>query len=302
MISRAAVVINAGAGMGTAEDLRKTIDTALADAGTAATFRISRTGLDLRDLAHAALTERPEVVVAAGGDGTVNAVASVIAGTDVALGVLPLGTLNHFARDVNIPRGLPQALQVLVDGQETRVDVGDVNGRVFVNNSSLGFYPRLVRIREGHRRMGKRKSRAMIQSIVSVLRRYPLLRVRISVDGQEFHGATPFVFVTNNEYDMEGLHLGARRSLCSGLLNAYVMHPIGRLGLLRLSVSTLLGRLRRERGYDTFRTRELWIEAEHRHPSVALDGEVAQLKSPLHYRSRPGALRVIVQAPPPDGR
>src|SRR5476649_731552 len=105
-----------------------------------------------------ALARGVDAVVAGGGDGTINAVASVLAGSSVALGVLPLGTLNHFAKDLNIPLDLDQAIATIARGTTAQVDVGDVNGRIFVNNSSLGLYPHIVRARDQQqRRLGRGK-------------------------------------------------------------------------------------------------------------------------------------------------
>jgi diacylglycerol kinase family enzyme len=129
-----------------------------------------------------------------------------------------------------------------------------------------------------------------------VLHRYPLQRVRVNVDGHELVRTTPIVFVGNNEYALEGLNMGARKSLDKGCLAVYVLHRTGRWGLLRLAFRLLFGKQRDADGFDALCTRELRVEARHRRQRmrVALDGEITTMHAPLHYRIRPAALRVIV--------
>ncbi len=233
---------------------------------------------------------------AGGGDGTISTVAARLVGTDKALGVLPLGTLNHFAKDLRIPLGLEEAARNVCEGREVSVDVGEVNGQVFVNNSSLGLYPRIVRRREKlQEREGSGKWAAFMRASLAVLRRYPFLYVRLDADGQRIVRKTPFVFVGNNEYEMESLQMGGRACLDAGCLSLYVAHRTGRLGLLRLALSALFGRLRRAHDFDALNAQEIWVETRRpKRLPVATDGEVNVMTTPLRYRVRPGALKVIV--------
>lgn len=242
----------------------------------------------------AALDEGATVVVAGGGDGTMNAVASVLMGTGVAMGVLPLGTLNHFARDLGIPLDLDEAVAVIARGHTRQVDVGEVNCRIFLNNSSLGLYPAIVRTRERQQRLGRGKWPAAVWATMSALRRYPFLHVRLKMDGREVPRRTPFVFVGNNEYLMQGLSIGARRSLDGGILSLYVAQEPGRLALLRFAVRALFGRLAQARDFDVVLVENMEIETRHKHLRVATDGEVCAMSTPLSYRVRPRALTVIV--------
>jgi diacylglycerol kinase family enzyme len=234
------------------------------------------------------------VIVAAGGDGTVNAVAARLAGTDRVLGVIPTGTLNHFARDLRIPAGLPAALEVLRSGVPAAVDVAEVNGRPFLNNSGLGLYPKLVEEREQIRRRGYRKVTASITAAFRVARRLPFVNVQLEVDGVPFYQSTPFVFVGNNAYELEGPRLGTRAGLNGGLLCVCIAHRQGRWGLLRLAWRALFGGLRHSHEFDMFSARELWVDSRASSLAVSLDGEVAPMAPPLHYTIRPGALRVLV--------
>jgi diacylglycerol kinase family enzyme len=263
--------------------------------GLEARVTLAASGNDMTSAAKAALAEGLTIVVAGGGDGTINAVASVLAGSGTAFGVLPLGTLNHFAKDMGIPLTLDEAIANVARGVARPVDVGEVNERVFLNNSSLGLYPDMVRDREKQqRRLGRGKWPAALWATIGALRRYPFLNVRLRMaDGKEHARRTPFVFIGNNDYTMEGFCIGERTRLDAGRLSLYVAQRPGRLGLLRLAWSALRGRLAQERDFDMLSSEAMDIETRHRHLPVATDGEVTVMQTPLRYRIRPGALNVI---------
>lgn len=245
-----------------------------------------------------ALSQGCAAVIAGGGDGTVNAVASHLVGSNVALGVLPLGTLNHFAKDVGIPLDLDQALQQLQQPASVRVDVGEVNGRYFLNNSSLGLYPAIVRHRERQQqRLGRSKWLALGWATWSTLRQAPFLTVQLEVDGRSARLRTPLVFVGNNAYELDGFQIGRRPSLDDGALSLYVATCTSRPGLLRLGLGALAGRLRRARDFHAWRADALQIDAPHRTLAVATDGEVQRMPTPLRYRIHRQALRVIAPLP-----
>jgi diacylglycerol kinase family enzyme len=252
------------------------------------------------------------VVVAGGGDGTVSTVAGALAGGDTALGVLPMGTLNHFARDLHIPPTLDLAARVIADavrdpGRFIRsVDVGEVNGRCFVNNASIGLYPHIVSKREKQQqRLGRNKWVAMLVALVAVFRRYPILRVVLDLGGKAIPRVTPFVFVGNNRYEMNLLAAGSRETLDRGELSLYFAHRTGRFGLLRLALRGLFGRLDQAKDFDAMTLPAFTIETKKKTLKIATDGEVTRMTPPLNFRVRAGALRVI--APPaapenPSGR
>ncbi|MFM9916512.1 MAG: diacylglycerol/lipid kinase family protein [Rhizobacter sp.] len=254
-------------------------------------------GVDSDREIDAALAGRPSMVVAGGGDGTLSAIASRLVHTGIPLGVLPLGTLNHFAKDLRIPLRVDEAVRVVAAGHAADVDVGEVNGRIFINNSGLGLYPDIVRHRDRQQRtLGHSKWHALAWATWSLLRRYPFVQVRLVIDGQARDWRTPFVFVGNNEYLMEGLRIGGRSRLDEGCLCLYVAQRPGRLRLLWLALRALVGRLRQSRDFDALTATELLIETRRKRLHVAADGEVWSMATPLRYRVRPGALRVIIPA------
>ena len=180
------------------------------------------------------------------------------------------------------------------DGRAGRVDVGEVNGRIFVNNSGLGLYPDIVRDRERQqKRLGRGKWPAFVWATLSALRRYPFLVVALVVDGKEVVRKTPFVFIGNNEYRMEGFAIGERSGMEDGLLSLYVAQRPGRWRLLQLALRALTGRLRQARDFDAIVATDIVVQSKRKRLRVATDGEVTVMTPPLHYRVRPASLIVM---------
>jgi diacylglycerol kinase family enzyme len=293
---RAEVILNAAAGGGECEAARDRLEKFFAESRFDARVTLARGGEEILGAARrAAGDDGVGIVVAGGGDGTINAVASQLVGTEKTLGVLPFGTLNHFAKDLSIPLDPDEAARVVVAGRTALVDVGEVNGRFFLNNSSLGLYPTLVREREKlQERSGQGKWSAAFRAALTVLRRYPFLSVRLDADGRELRRRTPFVCIGNNEYELDAFHVGTRARLDAGTLSLHVTRDIGRWGLARLAFRALFGRLREDKDFDALTAREVWIETRHSRVRVATDGEVRVMRPPLCYRVLPQALRVRV--------
>ena len=290
------VIVNSGAGAGRDRaDVAETIRGLFMDAGTAVRVLHADATRDLSTLAAEAACGPDKTIVAAGGDGTVSAVASHLVGTNKTLGVLPIGTLNHFAKDLRIPLDLASAVRTISDGQASAVDAAEVNGRIFINNSSLGLYPQIVSKRqEQQERLGRGKWPAFAWAAAHAFRRFPFLDLRINVAGQQLARRTAFLFVGNNEYEIAGFRLGGRACIDCGKLGLYLTHRTGRLGLFRLGLHALFGRVNQAKDFEAFCVSEATIESRRRRLLVACDGEVAWMETPLHYRSRQNALRVLV--------
>ena len=293
-----AVIINAGAGGKYDKAWADDLTGKFLAAGLEVDVTLARDGAQMLSVAQAAVNAGASVVVAGGGDGTINAVASVVAGSHCALGVLPLGTLNHFAKDLGIPLDLDEAIGVIRANRPGLVDLAEVNGKPFLNNSGLGMYPNIVRDREQQQhRLGRGKWLAFASATLSALRRYPFMTVRMTLDGRDQLRKTPFVFIGNNEYSISGFTLGKRAGLQDGVLSVYCAQRTSRLGLARLALRSLFGRLRQARDFDALLTHELVIETGRSRLPVSTDGEVNWMETPLHYRIRPQALRVLMPAP-----
>ncbi|MEN3339651.1 MAG: hypothetical protein V7647_3327 [Acidobacteriota bacterium] len=295
-ITAVSVLINENSGGVSRQDTSVQIEDLFAREGVRVRLERVRHGGDLAARARQA-ARRGDTLVAAGGDGTVGAVAAVAVETGLLFGVLPTGTLNHFAKDLRIPLDLAGAVRTIVAGRVRPVDVAEVNGRIFVNNSSLGIYPRMVWERDTEQRRGRRKATAFGIAMLRTWRSYRTIAGRMLVDGAPHVVCTPFIFIGNNEYVAEGFQLGARMSLDAGRLSVFVAPECGRFEILGLPLRALVRRLDPEAHLARFSGVTVDVELARPRVSVALDGEVTILRSPLRYRSRPGALRMLV---PPD--
>jgi diacylglycerol kinase family enzyme len=242
----------------------------------------------------------PVALVAAGGDGTVNAVAQAVAGTTTPLGILPLGTLNHFARDLGLPFDIPGAVAVIAAGIIDTVDAAEVNGRIFVNNSAIGLYPDMVRDRERQRRQTRRaKWLAMALAFFRALRRPPMRRLTIEAENWVRPIKTPLAFIGNNMYDTNFPTLGRRATLTGGELCLFIAKAERPFDIIRLLFRAVFGRLDRARHVEQHRLRTLTIRSRHRRLLISLDGEVAVLPTPLTYRIRPRDLCFFLPWPSP---
>ena len=293
-----AFVLNGRSGSGAAAPSVRRIRELCEEAGREARVTTA-SGKGIERAARAAAEEGCELLVGGGGDGTIGTVAAIAAEAGLPFGVLPLGTRNHFARDLGLPLDLDGAMQVILAGSTRTVDLGEVNGRAFINNSSLGVYPRLVRMRERLQKYGLAKWTAALWALLAVLRRHPFMAVRITADGEPMVRRTPFVFIGNNEYRMEGLSAARRESLSDGTLALYVMNASGRRNLLWLGWQILRGRTADLKELEVFQVAEAEIELRRRSTHVALDGELMTMRGNLAYRVRPGALEVCVPTPEP---
>jgi diacylglycerol kinase family enzyme len=298
---RAIVLVNRRAGAVAASaawPAPGSIRAALEATGIEASIR-SASGESIVDEARAAADERPDAVIAAGGDGTISAVASALAGGDTPLGVFPAGTLNHFAKDLGIPLDLSEAVKVIAANHVERIDLGRLNDRVFVNNASLGVYARALVDRDVRRDLhGLSKWPAMALAVLKVFKRRPLLKVRIIADGQPMLRKTPLVFVGNNRYELELLRIGRRACLTAGELSLYIAATSTRWGMLKLALRAAFGRLRQSRDFESMCIAEVQIEPRRRHIHLALDGEPTALAPPLTFTTWPKALPVIVPSEP----
>jgi YegS/Rv2252/BmrU family lipid kinase len=290
------VILNAASGLKGKEQIPETVKRVLQERGHEAVIHRPPHGTDICELARHLVSEGVSAIVAGGGDGTLNAVASALAGTNTPLGVLPVGTLNHFARDLKIPFEIEEAARVIAECHTVRVDIGEVNGRRFINNAIIGLYPVYRTQREHHERRGRNRFLAALTAVVTVLRMNPAMHVRVQQPGAEGERRTPILMVGNNRHEMEGYKLGNRDRMDEGLLWLYLVHRMSRFGLLRLGLSILLGRFSKSQTCEVLSAPEFVVESRRKSVRISLDGEVVKMDYPLCYTSLPGALRVIVPA------
>ena len=245
-----------------------------------------------------AIAERgDELLVVGGGDGTISAAASALVGTRTMLGILPLGTLNHFARDLGIPTDLTEAAKLIATRRPRKVDVAEMNDRIFINNSAIGLYPLMVIDRDlQRRRLGRSKRLAMIVASIRALARFNHQRLTLTVNDEKERVDTPLLFVGNNDYRLDLGAAGQRDSLQDGALSVFVMRKKTRRGLIAASIRALFDRARDDDMVRIEGVQRLRVSSRRSLLPVSLDGEVVGASPPLDYRIRKGALRVIAPA------
>ncbi|RPH45679.1 MAG: diacylglycerol kinase [Burkholderiales bacterium] len=245
-------------------------------------------------------------VVAAGGDGTINAVAQQVLGSGCPLGILPQGTFNYFGRTHGIPTDIEAAARVLLRARPRPIRVGLVNDRIFLVNASVGLYPELLQDREAwKRRFGRNRFVAMLAALATVLRGYRPLRLELDSGGASGIVRTPTLFVGNNPLQLARIGLPVDTTVGDGRLAAIVVPPLGPMGLVGLALRGAFGDLG---GADTLLrldVEQLTVRASRlrrrRRMDVATDGEVAPLAMPLRFRVAPEPLLLRVpDADDPD--
>ena len=294
MRSRAVIIFNSAAGIATGDAQLRTIQDALQNQRIDAAIRVIRSGEDITAAAYDAAASDVGILVAAGGDGTISAVSRAVIDREKILAVVPLGTLNHFSKDVGVPEDIAGAVSLLKGGVVKNVDVGEVGGRYFINNSSIGLYPRIVLKREKQQRLGRGKWWAAAWAVWRIFVRSPFLKTKLDLNGNVLHRKTPFIFVGNNDYEMDLYNIGRRLTLDDGCLSVYLLRRNGRVGLMLLVLHTLFGRLRQLKDFEGFKATKLSIATRKKRILVALDGEVTVMETPLRYQIHPKKLRVLV--------
>jgi len=243
-----------------------------------------------------AIAERKDpLLIVGGGDGTISAAASALAGTDTLLGILPLGTLNHFARDLGIPGDLDEAAKLITGGKDRRVDIGEMNDRLFINNSAIGLYPLMVIDRDLQRkRLGRSKRLAMIVASLRTLVRFNHHRLTLTVNEERTGRVdTPLLFVGNNDYRVDIGAPGKRERIDRGELCVLVLRKKTRRSLIAASIRAFFGRSRADDMVRLEGVERLRVSIPRPQLAVSLDGEVVRAEPPLDYRIRKRALRVI---------
>ena len=241
-----------------------------------------------------AVAAQAPLVIAGGGDGSISAAVGAIAGSETVLGILPLGTLNHLARDLGVPFDIEKAAAIIGKGHVRRIDVAELNGRIFVNNSALGLYPLMVVDRDvQQKRLGRSKKVAMAFAAARTIVRFRHNRVTICADGDRLQIDTPLLFVGNNDYDVALPAAGKRKMLDEGKMCVLVLRKTDRWGVLAAALRALLGLTRDDDMIRLDAVEELRVESRRSHLTASIDGETEPVQSPLTYRIRPGALRVM---------
>jgi diacylglycerol kinase family enzyme len=295
---RVHVIINARSGTPGKESAAERVSQYLSAHGIGAHVELVRTPQDIPAAAARAAAGEAELVVAGGGDGTIAAVAPVLLDTPKTLGVLPLGTFNYFARRLGVPLDLDEALEVIATSTTTTtVSVGEVNGQVFLNNSSIGLYPAVLKQRETlYRRIGRSQVAAYLSAAFVLIRPPGFLDLEVTADGVAMDRRTPLLFVGVNPHQMEAFGIPGYDCVDEGRLAMYVTRPLSPVQLWGLGLRGFFRGLHGAGELEVLCAREARVGVGRPRVRVAMDGEVTRLRSPLHYRLRADALRVLTPA------
>lgn len=275
------------------DKLGEEIEAAFAKAGVAIELQLVE-GDALAGAANA-VAGQPLVVVG-GGDGTLGRLAGILAERGSTLGILPLGTRNHLARELGVPLDLPGAAALIAAGTVRTIDLARVNGEPFINNASIGLYPQLVRERE---QRNTPKWIAAIPASFAALSRIKHHRLHLASPGRGKDGdiVTPMLFVGNNHYTLDAGQIGKRDALDGGVLSIYAVAARRRIALVGFAIRTLFGRSRRDSDFAAIGdTPEFEVRGRSDDIDIALDGEVMTLKMPLRFECQAGALKVVAPA------
>jgi diacylglycerol kinase family enzyme len=292
---RVAVIINARSGLPGKDLVARHIEEHLAGAGLEADVHVVQSPRELPDAAARAANSDADVVVAGGGDGTIATIARELLDTQKVLGVLPLGTFNYFAQRVAVPLDLDAALATIAVGATAAVSVGEVNGRVFLNNSSIGLYPAVLKQRETtYRRVGRSQAAAYLSVALVLMQPPAFMNLQLTVDGLPLARRTPLLFVGVNPHQMASFGIPGYECLNDGRLALYLTRPMGPTRLAQLAVRGFWRGLHGSEDLEVVAAREIVVTLRRGRVRVAMDGEIAKLRTPLRYRFRDDALRVIV--------
>lgn len=236
-----------------------------------------------------------DIVIAAGGDGTIRSVAQAAYGKNVRFAVIPCGTFNFFARTHNIPEDYLAAFRLALTGLPRPVRLGLVNGQVFLINASLGLYAKAIKDRERNtNRFGRHRLVVIISTIISFFSKHRLLKVDLLCEDKLDTVYTPMIFIGNNALQLGNLALSVAHCMKANLLAVVMMKPITKYEIFRIILRGIFKTLEDEKNVNSFCVDSLTIYTRMPSHMVALDGEILSMNSPLHINSLPGSLNMVL--------
>lgn len=297
------IVFNAGSGSRDPEEEKQIMSRIFEERGRDFEFLQCEGTVPIDVLARRAVDlakARQGVVVAAGGDGTINAVANAVLGSGCPFGVLPQGTFNYFGREHGISQDTAKAVRALLESRISPVQIGKVNGRHFLVNASVGLYPQMLENREAWKQqLGRSRLVALLSGISTLLQARRQLQLRIESAGQAAIFRTPTLFVGNNclQLTQAGIDSNHAEAVAQGQLAGIAVRPIGTLALLALLVRGLLGRLGDAENIQSFSFRRLTVMPRGmKRIKVATDGEIVWMQTPLVFEVAAEPLLLLVPA------
>jgi YegS/Rv2252/BmrU family lipid kinase len=240
------------------------------------------------------LNQAYDILLIGGGDGTISSVMQLVEDHPILLGILPLGTLNHFARDLGIPSELEDAIHQLSHAQIRSVDLGCINGRLFINNVSMGIYPYAVILRDRYqKKYGIRKGAAFILSLVRIIRYMQRMKIKILLDGKWVQLHSSLVFIGNNKYEMTPLRLGSRKQLDGGILHLVIAQEHTWWRLLLIGLRAIVSQNKREPELQFYEMNTVQLDTNTSRVVIGMDGEVYILETPLDIQMKPNHRSIL---------
>lgn len=293
--ARVCAIVNVGSGKKSGHDIADTLQKRLQGHVGSLEIRRTENGASLPDIARHAAADEFDLVLAVGGDGTQSAVAGALAGTGIAMGVIPGGTFNYFARDLGVGETVDAAIETVLAGRAQAIDIGDLNGMVFLNNVSFGAYPEILRQREDiYRRWGRSRIAAYWSVILSLLKLRQPMRLTARTERGERAFTTALVFAAKSAYQLETLGIDGAEAIRRGELALLVARPHRPRGLVLAALRLALGKSTRGDDFELVCADDITIVTGRRHQLVAHDGEKTRMSGPFHLRVRHGDLTVLV--------
>ncbi len=293
----AVVLLNLGSGAGKEDGVPAELQKALDAHPGKFELRTIEGGDDIEREVKRAMADGFGTIVAAGGDGTICAVASHVTGTDHILGVIPQGTFNYFSRGLGIPEDPAEAVNLIAVGDHHAISVGEVNGQIFLNNASLGVYPAILRQRETiYKRWGRSRIAAhwsVIKTFFGFTRR---LKMEVKVDGKSIRTKTPLVFVARSAFQLEQFGLDGADCVRRGQFALLLAPDTGRWALMMLALRLAVHNMRMGKDVELICGDEIVITPRQKKMLLARDGEREAMAAPFHFKMRKGALKLIAPA------
>lgn len=235
------------------------------------------------------------VIVAAGGDGTLNAVAKALLGSNIPLGILPLGTFNYVARVLNIPLEIMQAAEVIAIGQIRSIHVAKINDQIYLNNASLGLYPLFIQRRELYNaKFGRFPLHAYTSGLDVLIRDRKELKLEVEVDGKIYPVKTPLIFFGNNQLQLAEMKLRIAKCAEQGQVAGVVVAKSDKLTLFRMLLQLIRGELEQAPDVYSFAADDVKVFSRREKLTVALDGEIVEMRPPLHITVQKNAVNIMV--------
>ncbi len=300
------VILNSKSGNDNAKEVVTLIDQKLRELGREFSVTLVENPAELTEVTQSVLARAQEsngILVASGGDGTINCIMQTICGSGIPIGIIPQGTFNLFARSHNIPENLPDALDVLIEGRYESVQLGRINNRIFLVNASLGLYPELLEDREEfNRHYGRNRTTALFAGAISLLKNFRALHLKLHTKDAIRELLTYTLFISNNRLQLDQIGISDSDMLDKGKLAAIMLRPVGRLQMLKLVLNTALTQLSDNDNVLNFYFENVVVEHgrfSRRRLKVAVDGEIFTMRLPLQISSNNRINLIKPIAPPP---